>query len=97
MYIVINEDDSALKASRIKPGKQQQARLGHYLKKLNSDNAVYIDVTEAEAVDSEHSYFKGSSVNKNTKLKGIFNQIFNGETVEKDLEYISSINCYRLL
>ncbi len=97
VYIVINEDDSALKASRIKPGKQQQARLGHYLKKLNSDNAVYIDVTEAEAVDSEHSYFKGSSVNKNTKLKAIFNQMFNGETVEKDLEYISSINCYRLI
>jgi len=96
VYIVINEDDSALQASRIKPGKQQRARLGHYLKKLNSENAVYIDVTEADDVGSNHSYFKGNSVSRNSTLKAVFNQMFNGLTVEKDLEYISSINCYRL-
>lgn len=96
IYIVINEDDSALKASRIKPGKEQLARLGHYLKKLNSENAVYVDVTEAKGVGSEHSYFKGATVTKNPALKAVFNNMFNGLTVEKDLEYLSSINCYRL-
>lgn len=94
VYIVINEDDSALKASRIKPGKEQLARLGHYLKKLNSANAIYIDVTDG--ANSEHSYFKGDSVNKNDKLKGIFNNMFNGLTVEKQLDYASGNNSYRL-
>tara|TARA_R110001583_G_C5655889_1_gene409224 strand:+ start:2476 stop:3558 length:1083 start_codon:yes stop_codon:yes gene_type:complete len=94
VYIVINEDDSALKASRIKPGKEQLARLGHYLKKLNSANAIYIDVTDG--ANSEHSYFKGDSVDKNEKLKAVFNNMFNGLTVEKHLDYVNGNNSYRL-
>jgi len=97
LYITINEDDAALKASRIKPGKQQLARLGHYIKRLNSDNAIYIDVTQAKAVGSEHSYFKGECIKQNAQLKTMFNQMFNALTVETDLTYISSLNCYRLI
>jgi len=96
LYIVINEDDSALKASRIKPGKEQLARLGHYLKGLNSENANYVDVTEADEVGSEHSYFKGKSVKDNPKLKEVFKFMFNGKTVEHLLDYVHGNNSYQL-
>jgi len=96
IYVVINENDSALKASRIKPGKEQKARLGHYLKKLNSPNASYIDVTDAEHIGSEHTYFKGKSVENNEKLKALFNDMFNGKSVELSLKYHTDMNAYKL-
>jgi len=96
IYVVINENDSALKASRIKPGKEQKARLGHYLKKLNSPNASYIDVTDVEHIGSEHTYFKGEPVQKNAKLKAVFSGMFNGESVEHTLDYHADMNTYRL-
>ena len=95
VYIVINENDSALRASRIKPGKEQKARLGHYLKMLNCPNATYIDVTDVEPIGSEHTYFKGDAVRKNEKLKAIFKGMFNGESVEHELKYQSDSNTYR--
>lgn len=96
IYVVINENDSALKASRIKPGEEQKARLGHYTKQLNSPNAHYIDVTGAEHVASEHTYFKGSSVQKNKKLKALFNGMLNGMSVEQTLDYHADNNTYKL-
>ncbi|XOF34734.1 MAG: alpha/beta hydrolase [Candidatus Electrothrix sp. YB6] len=96
IYVVINENDSALKASRIKPGKQQKARLGHYLKQLNSPNATYIDVTDVKHIGSEHTYFKGVAVQKSAKLKALFSGMFNGESVEHTLSYHADINTYRL-
>ena len=96
IYIVINEDDSALKASRIKPGKEQKARLGHYTKQLNCPNTHYIDVTDAEHVGSEHTYFKGDSVRRNAKLKELFNDMFMGISVEHKLDYHSENNTYKL-
>jgi esterase/lipase superfamily enzyme len=96
IHVVINENDSALKASRVKPGKEQRARLGHYLKSLNSEHAVYIDVTEAHEVDSEHSYYKGSAVNNNAHLKALFNDLFTGYSVEKRLPYFAANNYFKL-
>ena len=96
VYVVINENDSALKASRIKPGEEQKARLGHYIKQLNSPNAHYIDVTDAEHVDSEHTYFKGSSTRKNKKLKVLFDGMLNGMSVEQALAYHADNNTYKL-
>ncbi len=96
IYVVINENDSALKASRIKPGNEQKARLGHYLKNLNSPNATYINITDAEHVGSEHTYFKGDSVNKNAELKALFHDMFNGKAVEKSLTYHADVNAYKL-
>lgn len=95
VYVVINENDSALKASRIKPGEEQKARLGHYIKQLNSPNAFYIDITDAEHVGSEHTYFKGSSVQKNKKLRDLFKGMLNGEAVEQMLKYNSDNNTYK--
>lgn len=96
IYVVINENDSALKASRIKPGKEQKARLGHYLKKLNSPNATYLDVTDVEHVGSEHTYFKGDTVNNNEALKTLFADMFNGKPVELLLKYHADMNTYKL-
>ena len=96
VYIVINENDSALKASRIKPGAEQKARLGHYLKQLTSQNACYIDITDADHVDSEHTYFKGDSI-KNKSLKTMFDGMFNGRSVEETLDYRVATNTYKLL
>ena len=58
IYVVINENDYALRVARIKPGDEQLARLGHYTRKLNSPNVHYIDVSEAKLVGTEHSYLK---------------------------------------
>jgi hypothetical protein len=96
IHVVINENDSALKASRIKPGKEQKARLGHYLKSLNSEHAVYIDVTEADDVNNEHSYYKGSAVAKNASLRALFNDLFNGNSVEKRLTYFDANKYFKL-
>ena len=96
VYVVINENDAALKASRIKPGKEQKARLGHYLKKLNSPNASYIDLTDVKHIGFEHTYFKGAPVKKNKKLKALFRKMFNGKAVEHTLTYHSDLNTYRL-
>ncbi len=93
-YIVINEDDSALAASRIKPGDKQRARLGHYTRKLNSPNAYYIDVTGADDVGREHTYFKGESVKDNVVLRGIFEGMFTGKAVEDKLKYQVDKNTY---
>lgn len=93
IYIVINENDFALRASRIKPGDEQQARLGHYSKKLDSDNANYINVTEADKVGNMHSYFVGDAM-KNAALKTMFTGMFNGEAIESQLLYQTDSNTY---
>ena len=95
IYIVINENDFALKASRIKPGEEQKARLGHYIKKLNSDNAHYINVTDAKHVDNMHTYFVGDAM-VNIELKKVFAGMFNGEAVENQLDYQADNNTYVL-
>lgn len=95
IYIVINENDFALKSSRIKPGDEQKARLGHYSKKLNSDNANYINVSNANLVGNLHSYFVGDAM-KNVELKKMFTGMFNGESVENQLFYQADSNSYIL-
>jgi len=95
LYVVVNENDGALKWSRRKPGEEQLARLGHHLKNLNAENAYYIDVTRNRGVKDEHSYFKGSVINQNATFKKMFSQIFEGEDAEKSLEYHADLNVYR--
>ena len=96
IYIVINENDFALRFARLKPGDEQLARLGHYTQKLNSPNAHYIDVTDADHVGNEHAYFKGAAVSKNEMLKQVFNGMFTGESIENKLVYKSDNNSYVL-
>jgi len=93
LYIVINKRDSALTASRIKPGKEQLARLGHYTKLLNAQNAIYVDVTKAKNVGSEHTYFTGID---NDKLEKLFLDMFEGKDAEDGLIYRTDNNSYKL-
>lgn len=96
LYVVINENDFALMASRIKPGDEQKARLGHYTKKLVSPNAYYVDLTTVDGVDRGHSYFKGESVLSNEKLKSLFKEMFSGMASDRRLVYRSDNNSYQL-
>lgn len=96
VYVVINEDDSALKVSRIKPGREQKARLGHYLKNLSADNASYVDLTSSEGLGAEHTYFKGDTVKANADIQKFFNEIFNGRAADDCLLYRPDIRAYRL-
>ena len=96
IYVVINEDDSALGWSRRKPGDEQLARLGHYLKGLNSENASYLDVTSTPYARDEHSYFKDTPVKKNAELKAMFAALFEGGRPEPKMKYRSDINAYEI-
>jgi esterase/lipase superfamily enzyme len=96
IYIVINENDAALKWSRRKPGEEQLARLGHYLKGLNAMNTSYLNVTDASFVGEEHSYFKDDPVNKNSRLKKMFASIFEGQRPEREMKYRADINVYEV-
>ena len=58
VFITINENDFALRLSRIKPGDAQRARLGHYIKRLDSRIAHYINLTDASWVQNSHSPFR---------------------------------------
>lgn len=97
LYITINENDAALKASRIKSGEEQLARLGHYPHNLYSKQAMYVDFTEAPRVGSSHAYFEGSPIRnkKSTAVKTFFQRAFNGERAEVDLYYHPDSHMYR--
>ena len=94
MYVVINERDGALKWSRLKPGDEQLARLGHHLKNLNSGTAYYVDVTEARGVGDEHSYHLGQPIRSNRKLRGMFDAMFRGGKAESKMLYRPDVNAY---
>lgn len=96
IHVVINENDAALSASRVKPGKEQKARLGQYLKNLNSKHVVYIDVSEANEVGNKHSYYISDAATKNAELQAVFNDMFKGKSVEKRLTYFAADNYFTL-
>ena len=96
-YITINEDDSALRASRIKSGEEQLARLGHYPHNLNSRHAVYVDFTNAPEADGSHAYFEDATVtDKNSDAFKFFTGALNGKRVEQEFDYDGAKNLYRV-
>ena len=96
IYVVINENDSALKWSRRKPGEEQLARLGQYLKELNAGNTSYLNIGCAPHVGDDHSYFKDRPVSDNAKLKAMFASLFEGRKPEPKMRYRPDINAYEL-
>jgi len=96
LYVVINENDETLMFSRIKPGEEQRSRLGNYLRRLTSEVAMYVDVTNEEGVDRRHGYYLGGSVKSNSALNHFFKHVFNGESADSLLEYQMRNNTYRL-
>jgi esterase/lipase superfamily enzyme len=95
LFITINENDSALRASRMKFGEQQKARLGHFLADLTSRQAFYIDFTRESGVGNSHAYFEGAPTN-NKRVWQFFNAALNGEFAERGLEFHAASNTYRL-
>src|SRR5262249_52410188 len=93
-YITINENDIALRASRMKAGEEQQARLGHWPYNLDSRRAVYVNFTSADGVGDSHAYFEGDPVRKNPKVKGFFDTALNGGVAEDGLAYDAARNMY---
>ncbi len=94
LYIVINENDWALRWSRIKPGERQQERLGHYLGNLNAGNAHYIDMTRNRSIGNDHSYFKGEAISDQV-IKDAFSKMFQGQIAERSMNYHPEANVYR--
>jgi hypothetical protein len=95
LFVTLNEKDAALRASRLKMGEQQKARLGHYPYELNSKHAVYVDFTGAAKVGDSHAYFEGEAL-KNEKVRHFFNEAFNGNTAEKPLKFDIARNMYSI-
>jgi len=93
IYITINEDDSALRVSRMKLGSQQKARLGHYVKNLHSELATYVNFTNARHVGSSHAYFEGKPT-KNEGVRDFFRKAFNGERAEEGLIFDAARRMY---
>lgn len=95
VFITINENDHALRLSRIKPGSAQRARLGHYIKRLDSRVANYINLTNAAWVRNSHSPF-AEPAEKNQALKQFFLDAFSGKPAELSLKYRPETHCYEL-
>jgi esterase/lipase superfamily enzyme len=95
LYITINENDRALKASRMKMGEQQKARLGHYRRRLDSKVATYMDFTNQPHVGDSHAYFEETAL-KNQKVLEFFEAALNGKVAEKSTRYDFSRNVHLL-
>lgn len=94
LYITINEDDEALALSRMKHGDLQLARLGQFTRKLDSQNARYIDFTGHTSRLASHCYF--DDADEYVKSKLFFGRALNGEVAEDVMRYDPSSNLYRL-
>jgi len=94
ILITINEEDSALKASRMKMGEAQKARLGHYPFRLDASRAVYVDFTGESYVSDSHSYFEGGPL-RNSRVRKFFDKALNGEVPEETLTYDTARKLYQ--
>ncbi|MDH3315918.1 MAG: alpha/beta hydrolase [Gammaproteobacteria bacterium] len=96
VYITINENDIALRASRMKAGEEQKARLGHWPYGLESKRAVYVNFTDARGVGDSHAYFEGDPIKKNANVRQFFDAALNGAVAERDLDYDIARNMFRV-
>lgn len=95
VYILINQDDNALKLSTLKVGEAQQPRLGNTLAEQTATNATYLDVTGS--IGDEHSYFCKTDVETApSRLWEFFEQSLNGRSAGDDLDYQVDTNTYRV-
>ncbi|MFN3241525.1 MAG: alpha/beta hydrolase [Planctomycetota bacterium] len=94
VYVTINEDDIALRASRLKSGSDQLARLGHYPFNLTSEHAAYVQFTSARHVGRSHAYFADDAL-KNASIRTFFRKVLNGERADQQLDYDPGSNTYR--
>jgi hypothetical protein len=95
LYVTINEDDNALRASRLKGGDEQLARLGHSRRNLDASNATYVDFTDASYVASSHSYFEDKPI-QNRNVKSFFKLAVHGKRAEHLLKFDPVMNTHRI-
>lgn len=95
VFVTINEKDSALRASRLKFGAEQLARLGHWVYDLDASRATYVDFTGATKVGSSHAYFEGDPL-QNAAVKRFFRESFRGDAAEQRLPFDVAKNVYRI-
>ncbi len=97
LYVTINEDDGALRASRLKGGEEQLARLGHWTSGLASSQAIYVDFTNAKRVGSSHAYFEGDAL-ENAAVRKFFKAVLRGQRAEDEvaLSFDSAKNLHRI-
>lgn len=96
VYITVNENDVALRASRLKAGEEQKARLGHWPHNLDSRRAMYVDFTGASHVGDSHAYFEGTPAQRNAKVRAFFELALHGEAAERGLSFDGARNMYRV-
>ncbi len=96
LFITINEDDFALGFSELKGGDEQEARLGNTARNLNSNNATYLNFTDAQFVDNAHNYFSKDEPLRNVKVKEIFQTAFNGGRAEQGLSFDVGTGAYKV-
>ncbi|NKI36450.1 alpha/beta hydrolase [Wenzhouxiangella sp. XN79A] len=95
VYILINQDDSALGLSNLKIGEAQKPRLGATIAQQNAHNAAYIDLTGT--LDREHSYFDNQDTKRTVpNLEPVMRELLNGRIAHRDLPYEVGTNTYRL-
>jgi len=95
VLITINENDYALRLSRMKTGDAQKARLGHFIKRLDSEIANYVDLTDASWVGKSHSPF-GEPASRNARLEKFFQRAFSGADTDELLSAGHSPGVYSL-
>ena len=96
LLITINEDDFALAFSELKGGDEQESRLGNSVRNLNSQNATYLDFTDAKSIGNAHNYFTKDDPLENTKVKEIFQTAFSGGRAEQGLSFDMGTGAYRV-
>lgn len=97
ILIVINENDRALRASEVKVGEAQRGRLGRLRRRLDSQLALYVDVTEAPNVGQGHAYFEGKPVAAKTGvLRRFFTSVFNGNRADDVLDQDPTLGIMRI-
>ncbi|MDT8439914.1 MAG: alpha/beta hydrolase [Wenzhouxiangellaceae bacterium] len=93
VYILINQNDHALKLSSLKVGEAQKARLGATLAEQNAANASYIDLTEA--LGDEHSYFDRTDLETPfPELEPLMEKLVTGRNAHAGLGYRVDTNTF---
>lgn len=98
VYVIVNQNDDALRLSTMKIGEEQEPRLGNTLSSQDADNASYIDCTFCAG--DRHSYFEeldfDGEEDRSKALCEFYARAFNGEIAEEVLKYYPGTNTYRV-
>ncbi|MEL7085613.1 MAG: alpha/beta hydrolase [Cyanobacteria bacterium J06597_1] len=97
LFVTINEDDFALNLSDSKLGGEQKARLGNTIRNLSSNNAFYVDFTDAEHIENQHNYFSSQKALQNTRIKEFFQVAFSGGRAERGLNFNTGAGAYTVI